>query len=350
MKAVRAALEPSRSQTHIRVVCFMTDGYVGNDDEIIQAIRTYPNARVFSFGIGESVNRYLLDRMAREGRGEVEYVSLRDDGSAAARRFHERVRNPVLTDINVEWGTLPVSDVLPARIPDLFSAKPVVIAGRYKAAAKGIVKLRGKLAGAPWSRDIPLDLPAAPSGSEALATLWARMKVDSLAGISGSEEQIVELGLSYRLVTPFTSFVAVEETVVTEGGKPRRVYVPIEIPEGVSHEGIFGEASMVKLASPGMVTQAIATPSFMPSPARGWHSGTGTVWKVDPKLARSKGVIRVQLWVRATDQATLHRIKQLGFVITAQPKGAKTLIGTVDAAKLQMLAALDTVTWIAPAP
>ena len=94
MKAIRAALEPSDSQSHVRVVCFMTDGYVGNDLEIIAEIQRHPNARIFSFGIGNSVNRLLLDKMAQYGRGEVDYVGLNDDGEAAARRFHERVATP----------------------------------------------------------------------------------------------------------------------------------------------------------------------------------------------------------------------------------------------------------------
>lgn len=102
MKAIKAALEPSDDQGHVRIVCFMTDGYVGNDMEIVSEVQKHQNARVFAFGIGESVNRFLLDKMAEAGRGEVEYVSLNDDGSAAARRFHERVRNPLLTDISID--------------------------------------------------------------------------------------------------------------------------------------------------------------------------------------------------------------------------------------------------------
>src|SRR5260370_29938441 len=99
MKAIRAALAPSDSQDHIRIVCFMTDGYVGNDLQIIGEVQKHPNARVFAFGIGNSVNRFLLDSMAKYGRGEVEYLGLSDDGSAAARRMHQRIRNPLLTDI-----------------------------------------------------------------------------------------------------------------------------------------------------------------------------------------------------------------------------------------------------------
>ena len=85
---------------------------------------------MFSFGIGNSVNRYLLDKMAEAGRGEVEYVSLEAQGSAAAKRFHERVNSPLLTDITVDWDGLPVEDVMPGRIADVFAAKPVVMTGR----------------------------------------------------------------------------------------------------------------------------------------------------------------------------------------------------------------------------
>jgi Ca-activated chloride channel family protein len=123
MKAIRAALDPSDAQNHIRIVCFMTDGYVGNDMEIISEVQKHPNARVFAFGIGNSVNRFLLDKMSEEGRGEVEYVSLSDDGSAAAKRFHERVRNPLLTDLSIDWSNLPVADIYPKRLPDLYQRK-----------------------------------------------------------------------------------------------------------------------------------------------------------------------------------------------------------------------------------
>src|SRR5207302_8473185 len=109
MNAIKASMDPSDAQGHVRIVCFMTDGYVGNDLEIIGEVQKHPNARVFAFGIGNSVNRFLLDNMAKYGRGEVEYVGLNDDGSAAARRFHERVRNPLLTDISMDWNGQPVA-------------------------------------------------------------------------------------------------------------------------------------------------------------------------------------------------------------------------------------------------
>ena len=260
MKAIRAALDSSDKQDHVRIVCFMTDGYVGNDFEIIGEVQKHPNARVFSFGIGSSVNRFLLDKMAEHGRGEVEYVALNDDGSAAAKRFHERVRNPLLTDIEIDWGGLPVTDVYPQRIPDLFSAKPLILTGRYTQGARSTVRLRGKLAGQPFVRELPIELPDQQPEHDVLATLWARTRIDRLMSEdfqgmqSGNpkpdvREAITQLGLDFRLMTQFTSFVAVEETVVTEGGVPRRVDVPVELPEGVSRAGISGEREGVRVGA-----------------------------------------------------------------------------------------------------
>src|ERR1041385_3448849 len=118
--------------------------------------------------------------MPEQGRGEVEYVTLQDDGSAAARRFHERVRNPLLTDLSIDWGGLPVTDVYPAHLSDLFSAKPVVLSGRYTAGARGTIRLQGKMAGQHFIREIPVTLPDSQPEHDVLATLWARKRIDDL--------------------------------------------------------------------------------------------------------------------------------------------------------------------------
>lgn len=292
MKAIKAALDPSDALDHLRIVCFMTDGYVGNESEIISEIQKHPKARIFSFGIGNSVNRYLLDKMAQNGNGEVEYVTLADDGSAAAKKFYERVRTPLLTDISVDWGGLAVSDVYPQKIPDLFSAKPVIIQGRYLKPGGGAIRLRGKVAGQEYSREINVNLPEAEAAHDVLAPLWARRRIDDLMDKSlrynedESEAQyslkkqtidtITGLALEYRLMTQFTSFVAVEDRVVTSGGKRRTVVVPVENPSGTvapaadkSGEdistGIFGSTKTVK-----------ALYTIAPSKSRGSGRGYGT--------------------------------------------------------------------------
>lgn len=242
MKAIKASLEPSDASDHLRIVCFMTDGMVGNEDEIIAEVQRHPNARVFSFGIGSSVNRLLLDKIAAEGKGEAAYVALEDDGSKAARKFYERVRSPLLTDLSIDWNGMPVADVYPGRLTDLFTARPVTIYGRYTKAASGVIKLKGKVAGQPYERSINIDLPETAAANDALATLWARTRVDELsmsrlkaAAKDGEDldKQITGIGLEFGIMTKFTSFVAVEDRVANPNGDPARVEVPNVLPEGM---------------------------------------------------------------------------------------------------------------------
>jgi len=241
MKAISAALAPSDSQNHVRIVCFMTDGQVGNEAEIIAEVQKHQNARVFAFGIGDSVNHLLLDEISREGRGEVEYVGLKDDGSAAARRFFERVRNPLLTDISLEFKGIDADEVFPKLIPDLFDAKPVSVVGRYKAGGKGVIVMRGKMQGNAFEREIAVDFSETEAANDVLATIWARRKVADLTrrdytGLQKNAMQtdlqsvMTNLGLEFKLLTPFTSFVAVDEQSVTDGSQPVRVEVPVASP------------------------------------------------------------------------------------------------------------------------
>jgi Ca-activated chloride channel family protein len=367
MKAIRAALEPGSSREHIRVVCFMTDGYVGNEFEILSEIQRHPDARVFAFGIGSSPNRYLLDNMALIGRGEVEYVSLNGDGSAAARRFHERVRTPLLTDISIDWSGLPVTDTHPARISDLFSAKPVVVSARYSAPAKGVIRLRGKVAGREIVREIPVTLPATEPRHEALAALWARRRIGDLMAqdLLGAQrntfradlrEEVTQLALDFRLMSQFTSLVAVEEMVVTEGGQPRRVEVPVEMPEGVSYEGIFGDVALagaaVKVAPMAAFTPGIAPRrTMLRLEARPAPEALEARAKIDPALlAVRTGKIRIQIALAEATPANLAALKKLGFELLAHPHGGRLVIGRVDAAKLDALVRLTFVRYVGKAP
>ena len=419
MTAIKAALEPSDKQSHVRIVCFMTDGYVGNDMEIISEVQKHPNARVFSFGIGSSVNRFLLDKMAEAGRGEVEYVDLNADGSAAARRFHERVRNPLLTDIAIEWNNLPVADVYPRRIPDLFGAKPVVIKGRYTGAGRGTIRLKGKMAGGDFVRDIPVDFPETMASHDVLAPLWARARIDDLMNqdFNGAQsgamrpelkDTIMQLGIEYRLMTQFTSFVAVEEIVVTDGGKPRRIDVPVEVPEGVKAVPEVDPASPIVMQraitfSGGRATisgqtarrsrgsgggdknKSVAPPPNNAPMLSSIEASVGYVNNDAPpilpdsqnaelqkKLHRSvlavvqklqkneklssadeAGFIRdgkaeVQVWLTDKSTETLAQLKELGFEVVLDAKSSNAIVGRVAVEKLEALAKLKFVKYISP--
>lgn len=348
MKAVRAALDGTDQQDHVRIVCFMTDGYVGNEGEILAEIRRHPNARVFSFGIGSSVNRYLLDKMAEAGRGEVEYVSLNDDGSAAAKRFHERVRNPLLTDVAIDFGSLPVKDVTPARIPDLFSAKPLIVSGRFDRAAKGKIRITGKMAGQPWSREIEVTLPGEQKANSAVPAVWARRRIDELSIESQkNQEAITKLGLDFRLMTAYTSFYAVEERVVNEGGQVRRVEVPVEMPEGVSHEYAGGNVAKRMMVAQTFLPQSPAGAAYAPSPAQIREERVQSVDRAQDAFKANKpapsGLIQVQILVKASTPEVLKKLKELGFVAQPAAAGAKFLKGTIDAGKLEALKQLEFV-------
>ena len=251
MSAIRAALVPSDSQDHLRVVCFLTDGEVGNDLDIIGEIQKHPNARVFAYGIGNSVNRFLITSMAKAGRGDSEVVTLNEKADAAAHRLYQRLRAPVLTDVSIDWHGLPVDEVYPKQIPDLFTGKPLIVSGRYTAPSDGAIVIHGKRAGENFTREIPVHFSSNTNADSTLSSFWARRKIDDLmsqdwAGLQTGtvkpevQQEITRLGLSYRLMTQFTSFVAVEERVVTTDGKPQLVEVPVEMPEGMSYEGIAG--------------------------------------------------------------------------------------------------------------
>lgn len=405
MKAILACLAGQEDPDRLRVVCFMTDGYVGNDLAIIDAVRQNAGtARVFSFGIGTSVNRFLLDGMARAGRGEVHYILNQEQATGAAERFYERVRMPVLTDIELDFGGLAVEEVYPQRIHDLFSAKPVVVKGRYRNGGRGTITLQGTTGEGPFERKIKVDLPGDEPKDDVLAPLWARAKIEhlmdqDLAGMQRGnpdpaiKEEILGLGLRYQLLTQYTSFVAVEHVRITTGGQPRTVAVPVEMPEGVSYEGVFGPGRTagakssfqfyagVQLqmnrptAAPAIVAGrpiagAIeaaeeeadgARPQIPPEQlfkmklapelrdlaekvAKEGTHGNLTVGKIEVKAGRVE--VRVQL-ADLSDQ-TLEKLEKLGFKELGRAKSVNLVIGTIHVDKLEELAKLEAVRGVDP--
>src|SRR5438270_10292941 len=255
MKAIRTALgddagagKPVEADP-VRVICFMPDGSGGNDAGIIAEIKKHADARVFSFGIGTAVHRFLLAKMAEEGHGDVEFVTAPGEAQAAADRFYERVHSPVLTNISIDWNGLPVSDVYPREVRDLFSAKPIIITGRYSGSPTGKITIKGYRGAGDFSRTIPVDFSSAGPANAALEKIWARHKVEDLmsqdwsgvqSGNSKHKAEIIEVGLEHSLATQYTSFVAVEEKTVVQDGKPVRIEVPVDLPQGVSPLAVPG--------------------------------------------------------------------------------------------------------------
>jgi Ca-activated chloride channel family protein len=276
--AVEKACSIPADAHRLRIVTFMTDGYVGNDFEILGMVRKLRGtSRWFPFGTGNSVNRMLIDGMAKEGGGEPEYVLLNSPGNEVGRKFYERISSPVLTDVKVDFDGLEVKEVFPHDISDVWAQRPLYIKGRYTKAGKGTITLSGFAGGKPYAQKLQLCLPEKEPAHGVIASIWARAKVDRLMGEDyfGAQrgavnkelkEEIIKTALDHHIMTQYTSFVAVEETVITAGGKPRTVAVPVEMPDGVSYEGVFGKEEGLaarKMAYNQAMQMAIPRPAPM---------------------------------------------------------------------------------------
>jgi Ca-activated chloride channel family protein len=248
LSGVRAAFAYPHDASRLRVVVFLTDGFIGNEDDILREVKSkLGDARLFSVGIGSSVNRYLIRGMAEVGRGADLVLTLRDKPEEVAARLHAMIGNPYAVGLSLDWGGLAVKDVSPAVLPDLFAGQPLTVFARYDKAGTGTVTLRGTQAGKAFALPLSVSLPAVESKNEAAETLWARRKIEDLTitgehkGVAAVESEITALALKYRLLSRYTSFVAVEfkETPGLPGEPPLRVEVPQTLPEGVQASGVF---------------------------------------------------------------------------------------------------------------
>lgn len=288
LAGIRRALARPEDPKRLRMVLLMTDGFIGNEEEILAETRKLRgDARVFGFGIGSSVNHFLLSRLSEEGRGFYQYLRPDEDAGEAVDRFVRRVARPLITDLSIDWGGLAVADATPAQVPDLFDVQPLIINGRYRAAGSGTVVLRGRRAGLPVVFEVPVTLPELSTNGRALQMAWARRRIETLSAVQYNVaqpevvEQITSLGLEFHLVTKYTSLVAVEETAVTNQ-PASTVTEPTLIadqtsPPGGRFAGVTGKVGFQGPSTGGDVSGA--------------HAGGGVGLRLDPSLngLRAKG-------------------------------------------------------------
>ncbi len=291
LAALRTVLEFPKDPERLRVVLFMTDGFIGNDPELLAFTKEHlNNSRIFPLGVGSSVNRYLLEEMAVLGKGSVQYVGWNETPEKLKKvmdRFYDRVSRPVLTDLAVDWNGLDVEELSPSFIPDLFAGQPLLLHARYGKAGSAPVTIKGKMLGKPWKMTVNVTLSEKEAANAAQGPLWARSRITdlerlNLAGESAdNREKIIALALEHKLVTRFTSFVAVDETIVpNDGKKPQVVPVESELPEGTRYEGFFGNGNAASAGHIGAAGRGQAMSAFSGStlgaPAsavRGGYSG-----------------------------------------------------------------------------
>jgi len=242
LSGIRRALAGEPEPGRLRVVFFLTDGYIGNDAEILAAVstRNEAHARLFSLGVGSSVNRHLLANMARLGRGEAQFMRYDEAPGPFVKKFYRRVRNPVLTDIRLDWQGVEVFEQTPAQIGDLFDGQPVLVHGRYRDPGHGAVVLSGQVGGQPYRAKLDVQFPAEAKRPE-VASLWARARIaewsDEENVRPGSrKEEITRIALEHSLISAYTAFVAVDrERVVRQPSEPLvPVHQRLPLPDGVS--------------------------------------------------------------------------------------------------------------------
>lgn len=230
MPALEVAYALPTSAGRARSVVIVTDGAIWAGGAASRQIRDQlGQANTFVFGIGPSVEREVIERLARAGAGEPFIVDELGRGGEVARQLRDYVDRPLLTDILLTPEGVATSELEPDHVPDLLAERPIVVVGRYSGTQAGAISIQGSTGAGPWRQDVMLDPALASSALEGVRHLWARARIQRLldeqsGGWSQADTKatdhsaaITALGLEYSLLTPYTSFVAVDEVVRNDG-------------------------------------------------------------------------------------------------------------------------------------
>jgi len=236
--ALETALAIPASPGAARSVIAITDGYISGEREIFDIIGR-------NIGIGSSVNRYLIDGIAKTGLGESFVVTDPSEAAATADRFRTYIQSPVLTDVQVTYDGFDVYDIEPPTLSTLFASRPIVLFGKWKGEPSGTIHITGKTGGRDYAEDIPVSAAIPLEANNIIQYLWARTRVERLTDYGMTEDlqanakkEVTELGLRYSMMTPYTSFIAVTEKVRNTEGKSTDVKQPLPIPMNVSEWAI----------------------------------------------------------------------------------------------------------------
>ncbi|MBP8695196.1 MAG: VWA domain-containing protein [Syntrophobacterales bacterium] len=267
LPALRRALSLKKSDGTSRTVVIATDGYVTVEEEVIDLIRgNLGDANLFAFGIGTSVNRHLIEGMARAGMGEPFVIAKPDEAQASAERFRRMIQSPVLTQVKVVFRGFEAYDVEPPAIPDVLAERPVIVFGKWRGRAKGAIVLNGMSGNGRFAETLEVGSVKPSASHAALRYLWARHRIAMLSDLNGlrasdrRKAEVTELGLRYHLLTSATSFVAIDSGVRNADGKPSTVTQPLSLPLGVSDCAVGG--ALLKSQAPmAVMARREAVPS-----------------------------------------------------------------------------------------
>ena len=257
--ALKRALSLPRDEESSRSVIIITDGYIAAEKDVFELIQNNLNkTNFFSFGIGSGVNRYLIEGMAKAGLGELFVVTKPDEAGGAAERFREYVQSPLLTNVQVKYKGFEAYDVEPPGLPDLFAQRPLILFGKWRGRPGGEIEVSGKNGKGPYVRTFKVSETKPLKVNSGLRYLWARSRIARLSDFNfgrenpETKEEITSLGLTYSLLTSYTSFIAVLEMVRNPEKQSKDVDQPLPLPLNVSNlavgdYGVGPEPEMVFL-------------------------------------------------------------------------------------------------------
>ncbi len=264
LPALKAALALPGEENQSRSVVVITDGYVTCEAEAFRLIRQQRNrANLYAFGIGSSVNRHLIEGMARAGGGTPFFILHPSEVSHELEKFKRYVGSPVLTRIELTSKDFEIESVEPAAIPDLLADRPITVMGKWKGDARGELVLTGYTGEGRFERRVAVADGRMIPDSNALALLWARTRITHFADLEAFEgdqsasKEILNLGMTYNLLTKYTSFLAVDETPVNPSGDLQSVRQPLPLPQGVSEFAIAASSSSPIPSTPEPETWAM---------------------------------------------------------------------------------------------
>ncbi|MGI8602122.1 MAG: VIT and vWA domain-containing protein [Verrucomicrobiales bacterium] len=265
LPALERALQIPKEEGAARSLVVITDGFVQIETKAFDLIRkNLHRANVFAFGIGSSVNRFLIEGIARAGQGEPFIVTRPEDAQTESRKFQEYISSPVLTHIAVDFSGFEAYDLEPVSIPDVLADRPVVLFGKWKGAAQGTISLRGKSGTGEYAKTFSVASATRLESTQALGYLWARSRIASLADynqLANDDERVKEitsLGLTYNLLTAYTSFVAVDSVVRDPGGHVQLVKQSLPLPLGVENSAVGAPIATTPEPQTWMLLMALA--------------------------------------------------------------------------------------------
>jgi Ca-activated chloride channel homolog len=277
---MKAALTDRRdgSSQYLRQVVFLTDGEIGNEQELFETIAAMRGrSRVFMVGIGSAPNSFLMTRAAEIGRGTYTHIGSVDQVQERMRELTEKLESPAMTGLTANWSGGEM-DATPSPLPDLYRGEPVVIAAKLAADghADGLVEIDGMIGGRPWAFTLPVAKAAEGAG---VSKLWARRKITDAemaqrrgqASAAETDRHILALALEHHLVSRVTSLVAVDATPSRpEGARLARADVPLNLPAGWDFDKVFGERKPVEKPAERRVDE---TPVLQPAEERRADAG-----------------------------------------------------------------------------